>query len=96
MKTVKKSKTTRALFCEYKHTKDAIIWLLNNKVIYFYDMNIRRCYDYNAWVRENKPILYLKIDTEFIKKVEVRLDNNGFYTTVAVDRYGNCYYIVLE
>ena len=96
MKTVKKSKTTRALLCEYKHTKDVLIWLLNNKIAYFYDMNIHRCYNYNEWILENRPILYLKIDTEFIKKVEVRLDNNGFYQTVAVDKFGNPYYIVLE
>ena len=96
MKTVKKSKTTRALLCDHKHTKDVIIWLLNNKIAYFYDMNIRRSYDYNIWLLENRPILYLRIDTDFIKKVEVRLDNNEFYATVAVDRLGNYYYIVLE
>lgn len=96
MKTVKKSKTTRAIFREYKHSKDVVVWLLNNKIVYFYDMNIRKCYDYNSWIKENKPILYFKIDTEFIKKVEVKLDENGFYATVILDRLGNYYYITLE
>ena len=96
MKILKKAQQKNFVIKKEHYTTDYLNSLLREREIFYLDENMNICYDLVERFSDKEKNIEYRIFTSNLTEVKVILDEDGYYTTVAIGKNGIKFYVTLE
>lgn len=93
MKILKRAEQHNVILNKDYYIPSEINEMLSARQVFYLTKDFKECYEeLQSWELQEKE---LRIFTEDLKEIKVKLDDYGYYKNVAVDHNGKEYYVSL-